>query len=89
MGLSVVGEEAEEGSWTTRMVVAVAFRGSGDLESIRLNRFVEVLRKMRVGLRRTTLRRLSLSPAAAGEEAVLPMATGSRGTGVLVAQGSV
>lgn len=85
----------------TTMDVAVSGRGSGDLESIRLKRFVELLRRTRIGRRRTTL--LSDASSGSGEpftlEGLLPMARAGvlgarflglgRGTCVFVAQASV
>ena len=58
------------------MDVAVSGRGKGDLESTRLNRFVELLRRTRIGLR-TPL--LSDASSASGwpfsVEELLPMVT--------------
>ncbi len=62
---------------TCRTVLAVSSRGSGDLESMRLNKFPELFRSMRTGLL-TTL--CVLASSGTGEpamlEGLLPMSSG-------------
>ena len=56
----------------TWMTVAASSGGNGDLESMRLKRFVELFRRMRMGLL-TTLRSLALSAVSDMLDGLLPI----------------